>query len=355
MGDLGVTAATGAVKAVVEAAKTPAKEAAEQVTKDGAAHLIVAANGMSTGGKLGVTAGTFGLLLTLYNTYKDTIGSQKGITAGSIVNYSSVTLGGGIALLTLGEKTFGENPILRNGGRAVGVGLILGGLVGAVTGALKTNGNPLKREGEPTLMDQVQKPTPFVTSLAPSVNNLISLKVATADVVGEQRMTARVPMYLDTTTTKKLPSGTTFNEAVGQARAAAQVDDLKRSWAVIQTQDGALSIVRMQGDLDQVDGPNYTKDDKYDARFRPSIGRHFESVKAIGGIDGWYDFRETRDPIVPKPYDTEIPWVTPTPTSTPKPTSTATPSAPATAGATPAATASASPTASATASTSSGS
>lgn len=317
-----VPAAGAAAAAANGAAAAPAAVAAAAV--EGAAPVVV--KGMSTGGKLGITAGTAGLLLTLYNTYQDTIGTQKGMTAGSIVNFSSVTLGGGMAILALGEKTFAGSPILRNGMRGVGVGLLLGGLVGAVTGAIKTNGNPLNRTGEPTLRDQVQPATQFVGSLVPTVDNLRSLKVATADVVGEARMTARVPMYLDTSTSKALPEGTTFSEAVGTARAAAQVDDLTRSWAVVQTEQGALSIVRIKGELDQVDGPDYTKDNKYDARFRPSIGRHFESVKAIAGVDSWYDFRETRDPIVPKQYGDDVPWTTPAKTP-PKPS--ASPAAPA--------------------------
>jgi hypothetical protein len=348
------------VDAAAKAAGSGTGKKVAETVADGAVKAAVTTTGMSRTGVFGLSAGAVGILLTLFNTYKDTVGSSKGISAGSIVNPASVALGGGAALLTLGEKTFAANPVMHDGMRGAGVALVLGGLAGAIAGALKTNGNPLKHDGEPGLMDQVQPATPFVEQLAPAVNNLMSLKVATADVIGDGRATVRVPMYLDTTTTRAMPAATTLTDAIGQARAATQADELKRAYAVVQTRDGALSIVRMQGDLDQVDGPNFTKDNKYDARFRPLVSRHFESIKAIAGVQGYYDLSSTRDPIVPQTYGDEIPWVTPTLTPA-KPSASASPSASATP-ATPAATttaaasahASASPAPAATATTGSG-
>jgi hypothetical protein len=305
------------------------------------APVVVAAakGGMSGTGWLGMGAGAAGIAITLLDAWKDSVGSQKGLTAGALVNPATVAIGGGAVLLTIGEKTGATNMLMRNGLRSAGIALVLGGLAGAIAGAVNTFGNPLKRESEAVTSSQSQSPTRFGVTLPPAPANLAGVEVASADVIGEGRKLERVPVYVDPATAKALPEDATLGEAIGQARAAAQADESYRSHAVIKTSDGTYWTIRLSGNLDQVDGPKYADGTKYDTRYDPQIGRRQQAIQAIAGVEGHYAFPEGMEPTAPQQYAGDIPWVTPslpgvktTPApTTPAPT-TSTPATPAAGG-----------------------
>jgi len=335
-------------QAVTSVVPTVTKTVLEAATETVAAAPAVAANaaklGFSGTGWLGMGAGAAGLAITLLDAWKDSVGSQKGLTAGGLVNPTTVAIFGGAALLGIGEKTGATNMLMRNGLRGAGIALVLGGLAGAVAGALNTFGNPLKAETDAVTSSQSQAPVRFGTTLPPSPANLAGVEVASADVIGEGRKLERVPVYVDPSTAKSLPEGASLGEAIGAARAAAQGDgDSFRSHAVIETSDGKYWTVRLSGSLDQVDGPKYSDGTKYDARYDPEIGRRQQAIQAIAGVEGHFAFPEGMEPTAPVQYTGDIPWVTPTlagakpttsattppaATTTPAPTTT-TPAAPA--------------------------
>ncbi len=339
-----VGSAAAAVKAPVAAAAAAVIDDAAKVAAGGAddaaklvAPVVVAATkgGMSGTGWLGMGAGAAGIAITLLDAWKDSVGSQKGLTAGAFVNPTTIAIGGGAALLTIGEKTGATNAFLRNGLRSAGIALVLGGLAGAIMGAMNTFGNPLKRDSEAATSSQSQSPVRFGTVLPPSPANLAGVEVASADVIGEGRKLERVPVYVEPGTAKALPEGTSLGEAIGHARAAAQADDSYRSHAVIRTSDDKLWTVRLSGGLDQVDGPKYADGTKFDVRYDPQIGRRQQAIQAIAGVEGHYAFPEGMEATAPVQYTGDIPWVTPSlaggkPT-TPAPTTPAptTPAAPA--------------------------
>jgi hypothetical protein len=330
-GSVGTTAATVAapVAAAARAATTTAPAAADGVAA--VAPVLVAATkgGMSGTGWLGMGAGAAGIAITLLDAWKDSVGSQKGLTAGALVNPATVAIGGGAVLLTIGEKTGATNALMRNGLRSAGIALVLGGLAGAIAGALNTFGNPLKRDSEAVTSSQSQAPVRFGTTLPPSPANLAGVEVASADVIGEGRKLERVPVYVDPSTAKALPEGATLGEAIGAARAAAQGDgDTYRSHAVIQTSDGKYWTIRLSGNIDQVDGPKYADGTKYDNRYDPQIGRRQQAIQAIAGVEGHYAFPEGMEATAPVQYAGDIPWVTPSlPGAKPATTTPATPPA----------------------------
>jgi hypothetical protein len=345
-----VNAAAKAVAATAQAAAPASTSAAAAVVDDAAAVAapVVAqaarTGGMTGTGWLGLGAGAAGIAITLLDAWKQSVGSQKGLTAGAVVNPATIAIGGGATLLTVGEKLAAGNPLLRNGMRAAGIALVLGGLAGAISGALNTFGNPLKQDADAFTTNQSQAPTRFGTTLPPAPANLVGVEVATADVIGTGRKLERVPVYVDPTTAKALPGGTDLGTAIGNARAAAQGDPEFRSHAVVQTQDGAYWVVRLSGKLDQVDGPKYADGTSYDDRYEPQLSRRQQAVQAIAGIEGHYAFPEGMEATAPVQYPEEIPWVTPelpgakpqaaTPSSVPAAptTTTTTPVSPATAG-----------------------
>ena len=338
-GSVGTTAATVAapVAAAVKAATTTAPAAAEGLATVAPVMLAATKGGMSGTGWLGMGAGAAGIAITLLDAWKDSVGSQKGLTAGSLVNPATVAIGGGAVLLTIGEKTGATNMLMRNGLRSAGIALVLGGLAGAIAGAMKTVGNPLERDSEAVTSSQSQAPTRFGTALPPSPANLAGVEVASADVIGEGRKLERVPVYVDPSTAKALPEGASLGDAIGAARAAAQGDgDTYRSHAVVQTTDGQYWTIRLSGNLDQVDGPKFSDGTKYDNRYDPQIGRRQQAIQAIAGVEGHYAFPEGMEPTAPVQYAGDIPWVTPTlpgakPVKTdPAPTTPATTPAPAT-------------------------
>lgn len=335
-GSVGTTAAAVAAPAAaaIKAATTATPAAAEGIAA--VAPVLVAATkgGMSGTGWLGMGAGAAGIAITLLDAWKDSVGSQKGLSAGALVNPTTVAIGGGAVLLTIGEKTGATNALLRNGFRSAGIALVLGGLAGAIAGALNTFGNPLKRDSEAVTSSQSQAPIRFGTVLPTSPANLAGVEVASADVIGEGRRLERVPVYVDPSTAKALPDGATLGEAIGAARAAAQGDgDSFRSHAVIQTSDGKYWTARLSGSLDQVDGPKFADGTKYDTRYDPQIGRRQQAIQAIAGVEGHYAFPESMEATAPAQYTGDIPWVTPalpgakptTPAATPAPTTTTTP------------------------------
>jgi hypothetical protein len=319
-----------AVKPAVDAATTVAAKVAEKVAEEAVTNPAAAAaatKGLSGTGIFGLGAGAVGMTLTLINAWKESVGSQRGITAGSIVNPSTVAIGGGAALLTLGEKVVGSSPIMRAGVRSAGMALVLGGLVGAIVGAVHTFGNPLHKKTEAATSTQSQSPVRFGTELPPAPQNLAGVEMASADVIGKDRKLEHLAVYVDPATAEELPDGTTLGSAIGEARAAAQGDEQFRSHAVVQTKDGHYWVVRLTGALDQVDGPKYSDGTGYDDRYDPQLGRRQQALQAIAGVESHYAFPEGMEPTAPAQYAGEIPWVTPTlpkstATTAPKTTST---------------------------------
>lgn len=308
-----VAAAAG--NAIPVAAAAVAAPVAAAVVPDvavGATPLVVAATrGFSGTGMLGMGAGAAGLIITLLDQWKQSVGSQKGFSAGQMINPTTVAIGGGAMLLTLGEKTGAGSAMMRNGMRGAGIALVLGGLAGAIFGAYQTFGNPLLDKTEQGTSTQSQAPIRYGTALPPSPANLEGVEVASADVIGEGRQLHRVSVYVDPTTAKPVEKDATLGEAIGQARAATQADVDDRSHAVIQTKDGAYWIVRLTGDLDQVDGRKYSDGTKYDDRYDPQIGRRQEAVQAIAGVESHFVFPQGTEATAPVQYTGDIPWVTP--------------------------------------------
>lgn len=313
-----IPSTAGAVAAAAKAAKPAAAKAAAKAAAEAApaasavAPVVVAAKGMSGTGWLGMGAGAAGLVITLLDQWKQSVGSQKGFSAGEMLNPATVAIGGGAVLLTIGEKTGAGSAIMRNGLRSAGLALVIGGLAGAIAGAMKTFGNPLVAKTEQGTSTQSQAPVRFGTALPPAPANLEGVEVASADVIGEGRALKRVPVYVDPLTAKALPAETTLGEAIGQARAATQADADDRSHAVIQTLDGAYWITRLSGDLDQVDGRKYSDGTGYDDRYDPQIGRRQQAVQAIAGVESHYVFPQGTEATAPVQYTGDIPWVTPT-------------------------------------------
>lgn len=326
--------------AAVTAAATTAAPAADDVAKAAApivddvvrAAPVVVRSGMSGTG-LGFLAGGAGIAITLLDAWKQSMGTGRGITSDALVNPTTISIGGGAALLAFGERIATTSPVMRNGLRTAGAALVIGGLVGAIVGAANTFGNPLKRETDVATSNQSQAPVRFGTELPPAPANLSGVEVASAEVIGEGRSVRRVPVYVDPRSAAALPQGTSLGEAIGHARAAAQADDAFRSHAVVQTLDGAYWVMRLSGELDQVDGPRYSDGTKYDSRYEPQIGRRQQAVQAIAGVEGHYAFPEGMEATAPAQYTGEIPWVTPSLSApkpaTPKPTTPTEPATPA--------------------------
>lgn len=318
-------AAVAAPAAAAAAAATPiVDDAAKAAAAAAPATVAAVSRGMSGSGWLGLGAGAAGMAITLLDAWKQAVGSQRGLTADSIINPSTISIGGGAVLLALGEKAVANNALMRNGLRSAGVALVLGGLAGAIAGAVHTFGNPLRAKTEAQTSSQSQAPVRFGVTLPPAPANLAGVEVASADVIGDGRVLKRVPVYVDPASSKPVAAGASLGDAIGQARAAAQSDEQYRSHAVVQTQDGAYWVMRLAGDLDQVDGPKYSDGTKYDSRYEPQIGRRQQAIQAIAGVEGHYAFPEGMEPTAPAQYTGEIPWVTPDLKSS-KPTTTTTP------------------------------
>lgn len=319
-------AANAVANALADAAPAVVNAAAPAAAAGAAAPVVVAAtNGISGAGWLGYGAGAAGLVITLLDQWKQATGSSKGFDAGGLLNPTTMAIGGGAFLLTAGEK-LGASAVMKNGLRSAGIALVLGGLAGAIFGAMKTFGNPLLERTEAGTSSQSQSPVRFGTELPPAPANLEGIELAQADVIGEGRALNRVSVYVDPTTAKALPANTSLGEAIGQARAASQADADDRSHAVIQTKDGAYWVMRLSGDLDQVDGRKFSDStNKFDDRYDPQIGRRQQAVQAIAGVEGYYIFPKGTEATAPQQYAGDIPWVTPQlPGATPAPAPTTT-------------------------------
>ena len=273
---------------------------------------------MTGTGLLGLGAGTAGVALTLIEAWRSSMGTQRSVTAGNFVNPSTMAIGGGAVLLTVGEKTAESNVALRSGLRGAGVALVLGGLAGAIVGAMRTVDGTLGEHSGLSGSTQRQAPESFDTTLPPAPANLEGVSIASADVVTTDRDLAQVQVYVDPTHAQQLPAGTTLTEAIGQARAVAQADELDRSEAVVKTDDGRLWMLRLSGDLDQIDGRFFTKDTKYDSRYAPQISRRQEALQAIVGVENRYVFPAGTGPTDAIQDVGTVPWVTPDlPTASP--------------------------------------
>lgn len=318
VGPQAAAVATNTVAAAAPAVDDAAKAAAPIVDDVVRAAPVVVRSGVS-GTWLGLGAGAAGMAITLLDAWKQSMGTGRGITSDSLVNPTTISIGGGAALLAFGERVATTSPVMRNGMRTAGAALVLGGLVGAIVGAAHTFGNPLKRQTDVATSNQSQAPVRFGTELPPAPANLSGVEVASAEVIGEGRTVRRVPVYVDPRSAAPLPAGATLGDAIGHARAAAQADDAFRSHAVVQTLDGAYWVMRLAGELDQVDGPKYSDGTKYDSRYEPQIGRRQQAIQAIAGVEGHYAFPEGMDATAPAQYTGDIPWVTP-PLPTPRAT-----------------------------------
>lgn len=318
---------TAAATPMVAAATTAAVDAAS-TPPVATAPIVVAATrgGMSGTGWFGLSAGAAGIAITLLDAWKQSVGAQRGLTSGSLVNPSTIAIGGGAMLLTIGEKTGATSAVMRNGLRSAGVALVLGGLAGAIAGAINTFGNPLGARTEAATSSQSQAPVHFGTAMPPAPANLAGVELATAEVIGADRTLERVPIYADPATAKRLPDATTLGGAIGQARAATQADSEFRSHAVVQTLDGSYWTMRLTGDLDQVDGSNFSAGTSYDDRYDPQIGRRQQALQAIAGVEGLYAFPAGMEATAPAQYTGDIPWVTPSLPGAPAPATTTTPS-----------------------------
>ncbi len=317
--------ASTATRLIAEVADTAAPLVADEAE--------VAAKSFNGPGWLGVAAGGTGIAISLVNTWKETFGSGKSLTTDSLVKPSTVAIGGGMALLTIGERMVGHSDRLRVGMRTAGFASVLIGLVGAITGAVQTFGNPLVSGEDAQTSSQSQSPVRFGTKLPPAPANLAGIEMASADLVSVGRKPEHVSVYVDPATARELPDGTSLGDAIGQARAASQGDDQFRSHAVVQTLDGHYWIARLSGKLDQVDGPKFADGNTYDDRYDPQIGRRQQALQAIAGVEGQYTFPEGMDSTAPVQYTGDIPWVTPTlpkasgstsTSATPQPTSSST-------------------------------
>ncbi len=302
--------AAGVATQVVEAAAQPAAAA----VADGAAPVVIAATrGMSGTGWLGIGAGAAGMAITLLDAWKQSFGSGRSFTTDSVVNPSTISIGGGAMLLTIGEKMAGTNAFMRNGLRGAGIALVLGGLAGAIAGVVHTFGNPLGEQVEANTSSQSQAPSRFGTQLPPTPANLAGVEVASANVTTTNRTAERISMYVDPSTATALPEDASLADAIGAARAATQSDGSSfRSHAVVQTEDGAYWVMRLSGDLDQVDGRKFTDGNDFDERYEPQIGRRQQALQAIAGVEGYYAFPESIEATAPDRYPTDIPWVEPT-------------------------------------------
>lgn len=289
----------------------------------------VAKGGVSGAGWLGYGAGAAGLVITLLNTWKDSVGSQRGIDTGGLFGNAGMAIGGGALLLTLGESGKLGGVAMRNGLRGAGLALVAGGLIGAVAGAMQRFGGDVR----PRELDdsRLQRPKNFTTDLPATPANLEGMAISWGEAITKDRKLLDLGMYVDPATARQLPKGTTLGAAIGEAHARAQEDDQDRSHAVIQTKDGAYWTMRLSGDLDQVDGRNYTSGNQLDPNQHPMIGKQQAALQAISGVESVYVFPAgiggTEAPQDPG----SVPWVTPTlPAAKPSVTATATATATAT-------------------------
>lgn len=306
-------AETAPAAAAAAADAAPVVVAAAAAAPKGSGSLI---------GLLGGTAGLVGLVATGISTYKDTVGGGgKQLFDSALFSGSTGAIAAGVVILGLGEGAKVGNVLLRNGMRGAGLALMAGGVVGAIAGvAQRYFGPTADRPAASTLLQQAQN---FTTDLPATPANLEGMAVAYGEAVTTEKKLLDLGMYIDPTTAEAVTvhaDGTAaeVGEAIGVAHARAQADDQDRSFAVVQTKDGALWTARLSGDLDQVDGRNYTKDNKFDPYEKPLIGKHQAALQAIAGIESVYVFPKGIDTKEVPQSPGNVPWVEPTlPAATP--------------------------------------
>lgn len=335
--DVVTASATHAAKA----APTPPATAAGQVAADAKPKASAAApdptptpspdpkpapaperQGLSGAGIFGMTAGTAGLAVTTYNSFKSEFGKQS--NGGSAIGPSTYAVGGGAALLLMAGN---GGSFIKNAMRGTGALLVLGGVAGASAGAIERIRAPKVDPDDPTV--QNQSPQTFASGPPATAADLAGIEVALARVKTIDKGTRGerdVSVYVDPATAVAVSREAGLEQAIAQARALSQGDAQNRSHAVIQTKDGAYAITRLVGDLDQVDGRGYATDNTFDREFEPHIDKLQPSLQAIVGVERKYDLRrdEPLSGTEPIPDLGDIPWVTPqlppaSTTTTPKP------------------------------------
>ena len=326
-------AATAASSAASAAAASVVDEVAEVI----APAVGAAVKGsVSKAGWVTLSAGAAGLVLNLYNTWKSANETGKQFQVGSIFGATTVAIGAGAGLFMLGEKTaLTAKPFYTSGLKGAGIALVLGGIAGAVMGAVASVGSS-KRAAPAPGSSSWQDGSRFEAKLPAAPASLRGIKIGTADVITGMRDPKYVQMYVDPTTAEATPEGSSLGDAIAIARREAQSDDQFRSFAVIKTDDEQLWTVRLSGELDQIDGMNYTKDNMFNASYDPSISKHQQTLQAIAGVEELYVFPENADSTSPVQDPGDIPWLVPdvpgmrvTSTTTPPATTTA-PAAPST-------------------------
>lgn len=301
------------------AATAPAAAAASAA--GAAAPVVVAAvaaapKGGSVIGLLGGTAGLVGLVATGISTYKDTVGGGgKQLLDSALFSGSTGAIAAGVVMLGLGEGAKVGSVLVQNGLRGAGLALMAGGVIGAVAGvAQRYFGPTTDRAAASTLLQRAQN---FTTDLPATPANLEGMAVAYGEAVTTEKRLLDLGMYIDPTTAQAVAAhadgaAAEVGEAIGVAHARAQADDQDRSFAVVKTHDGALWTARLSGDLDQVDGRNYTKDNTFDPYEKPLIGKHQAALQAIAGIESVYVFPKGISTTEAAQPTGSVPWIEPT-------------------------------------------
>ena len=284
-------------------AATGASKTAAPATKG------ITSSGMTVPGFLGLGAGVTGVGLAIFNAIKDTVGKDDSVTRNLALGPATYAAGGGVGFLLLSEKGGFTNARVVNGIRGGGIALVLGGVAGAVIGALPMIRNQHDTQSESNTL--IQKPIPYEPAMPKAPAQLEGIRLADAKAVTTSGTSTRLAVYADPTTAVK-SRVQSLAGAISQARASSQADVDDRSHAVIQTEDGALWIMRLSGDLDQVDGRNYSKDSKLSTNYSPAITKKTPALMAIAGVEERYVFPEEMDaaaqvptvgeasPVVPK-------------------------------------------------------
>jgi len=251
--------------------------------------LMAAKPGMGQTGMLGLSAGA-GVALSLYNTYHSA--ANGGTIGASLVSPTTLALTGGSALLLFAEKGGLSSDGLAVTVRMGGMALIVGGLVGAITGTLGTFGDSARRKqihSDPNSQEGIA----FANVLPRSPADLEGIELAQGNVIAAGRKPRYPSIYADPATAVAAKPGSTLAAAVTQARALAQADTLDRSEAIVQTNDGKYWLMQLAGELDQVDGRHFADGNDFDKRYPPVIDKKQQSLQAIVGVEHVYTYPTT--------------------------------------------------------------
>lgn len=325
-----------AAKAVVDVAAKPAVAGAAV----DAAVVAARTPGLAamTSRIVGVSGLITGVGLTAWNALKDSGAGTDGLKSTNLVfSPATMLLGTGMGLLLLAEGGKLSNPYLLNGIRGGALAAILGGVAGAIIGTTMTLHNPNDRATRDNSL--VQGSERVDGAIEPrTIGELEGVEIASADVITTRANPTsgaapsdggvkHVPVYLDVASATKL-TAPTIAEAAAQARAIVQADDLDRSVAIVRTTDGAATpkftywATRLSGDLDQVDGRFYTKDNDYDRRYSPTLTKRNVGIQAIVGVESRYVFPEGLDPAGSRQQVGNTPVIPPVLPTVPTPSTT---------------------------------